>query len=72
MCSVNVLFISSANVSAGQVTITGTVNGDYQIMADDGQLDEVAETGPGEEVTRMAGTKVRVTGMVKEGVCFST
>ena len=48
------------------MTITGTVNEDYQIVADDGQIYEVADTEKGEEVTDLVGKKVKVTGTVEE------
>jgi hypothetical protein len=60
------LFISSLNVSAGQVTIVGTVNGTYQIMTDEIEVYEVAVTETGGQLGHLVGAKVTVTGMVYE------
>jgi len=48
------------------MTIMGTVNDDYQIVTDDEKVYEVAETEKGDEVVRLVGKKVRVTGTVEE------
>lgn len=61
-----VLFISSLSVSAGQVTIVGTVNGTYQIITDEIEVYEVAVTETGGELGHLVGAKVTVTGTVDE------
>lgn len=59
-----VITISGVTISAETVTITGTVNTDYEIIADDGQVYEVIENLKGEEVVELIDRKVRVTGSV--------
>ncbi len=53
-------------VLAGQVTIKGTVNEDAQIVADDGEIYEVADTELGSEVVTLVGAKVLVMGTIEE------
>lgn len=48
------------------VTIVGEVNDQYQIVAKDGTIYEIAETKLGDEVLKLIGTVVEVTGEVKE------
>ena len=49
---------------AQMVTITGSVNTDYEIVSDDGQVYEVVENLKGKEVIELIDRKVRVTGSV--------
>ncbi len=56
------MFFSAA---FGAVTLVGTVNEDYQIVADGGQIYEVAETEKGDEVVALIGKKVKVTGTIE-------
>ena len=54
--------------SAEMVTITGSVNTDYEIVSDDGQVYEVVENLKGKEVIELIDRKVRVTGsVIKQG-----
>jgi len=53
-------------ISADRMTIMGTVNDDYQIVTDDEKVYEVAETEKGDEVVKLVGKKVKVTGTVEE------
>jgi hypothetical protein len=53
-------------MAKGTVTITGTVNDDYQIVADDGQVYEVGQNEKGDEVVDLAGKRVKATGTVEE------
>ena len=54
--------------SAEMVTITGSVNTDYEIVSDDGQVYEVLENLKGKEVIELIDRKVRVTGsVIKQG-----
>ena len=53
-------------VLADQVTIKGTVNEDRQILADDGEIYEVADTELGSEVVTLVGVKVLVMGTIEE------
>ena len=59
-------FLSGTAISGKTMTITGTVNDNYQIVADDGQVYEVADTEKGDEVVDLVGKKVKVTGTVEE------
>lgn len=49
---------------AEMVTITGSVNTDFEIVSDDGQVYEVVENLKGKEVVELIDRKVRVTGSV--------
>ena len=51
---------------AGDVTITGEVNEDYQIVADSGEVYDVAATEKGEDLTANVGKKVEVQGTLQE------
>ena len=61
-----VAFISGVAISGERLTITGTVNENYQIVADTGEIYEVADTEKGDEVIDLIGKKVKVTGTVEE------
>jgi len=61
-----VTFLSGSAFSSETVTIAGTVNEDYQIVADNGQIYQVADTEKGDEVIDLVGKKVKVTGTVEE------
>jgi hypothetical protein len=61
-----VAFITGAAISEKTVTIVGTVNGAYQIVADTGEIYEVGETEKGDEVVYLVGKNVKVTGTVEE------
>jgi len=60
------VFAICRGVLADQVTIKGTVNEDRQIVADDGEIYEVADTELGGEVVTLVGVKVLVMGTVEE------
>ena len=56
-----------AAVSSEQITIIGEVNESYQIVANDGQIYEVADTDAGIDlIDNQIGQKVKVTGTVEE------
>ena len=59
-------FLSGTAISGKTMIITGTVNEKYQIVADDGQVYEVADTEKGDEVVDLVCKKVKVTGTVEE------
>ncbi len=66
-CVLFVLFVSGVPALAEeQVTILGTVNALYQIVTEDQQVYDVAESEKGDEVAEMVGQKVKVTGTVEE------
>jgi transcription antitermination factor NusA-like protein len=50
------------------VTITGTINTDYEIVTNDGQVYQIVENLKGKEVVELIDRKVTITGTVrKEG-----
>ena len=61
-----VAFLAGPALSGGTVTITGTVNEDYQIVTDDGKIYDVVDTEKGDEVTENVDKKVKATGTVEE------
>ena len=61
-----VVFVFWTDALAGQVTIKGTVNEEAQIVADDGEIYQVADTELGSEVVTLVGARVLVMGTVGE------
>lgn len=57
-------------VFADKITVTGTINDTYQIIADDGTVYEVADTDMGDDLLNHVGKTVEVVGeiFVEEGV----
>ncbi len=67
LCTMFLLLAGTVPAAAGeQVTISGTVNAAYQIITDDQQAYDVAESEKGDEVVEMIGRKVKVSGTVEE------
>ena len=67
LCAIIIIaFLSGTAISGETMTITGTVNEDYQIVADNDQIYEVADTEKGVEVVDLVGKKVKVKGTVEE------
>ncbi|MGB2930387.1 MAG: hypothetical protein WBB70_15940 [Desulfobacterales bacterium] len=61
------VFLSSPAIAEPTtVTIVGEVNDQYQIVAQDGIIYEIADTELGNEVLKLIGSVVEVTGDVKE------
>lgn len=61
------VFLSSPVIAEPTtVTIVGEVNDQYQIVAQDGIIYEIADTELGNEVLKLIGEVVEVTGDVKE------
>jgi hypothetical protein len=58
--------ICSNPVFAGEITITGTINDTYQIVADNGTVYEVADTDMGNDMLDHVGKTVKVIGEVIE------
>ena len=57
----------STNVLAEGITIKGEVNDNYQIVAEDGQIYEVADTDKGTEVVlQHTGKIVKISGTIEE------
>ncbi|NVM23820.1 MAG: hypothetical protein HWN68_18830 [Desulfobacterales bacterium] len=59
-------FLTGVASAGGQMTITGTVNQDHQIVTDDGKAYDVAQSEEGKKVSELVGKKVKVMGSVKE------
>lgn len=59
------LFCATA-ISADEKTITGKINNDQQLVADDGTIYEVADSEKGDELIAITDNKVSVTGTVAE------
>lgn len=64
VCSV--LLSSPAMSDPSTVTIVGEVNDQYQIIAQDGTIYEIADTDMGNELSRLIGAVVEVAGDVRE------
>ena len=63
-----ILFLPGDSISEEMVTITGTINTDYEIVTDNGQVYQVVENLKGKEVVELIDRKMRITGTVrKEG-----
>ncbi|MGD9107478.1 MAG: hypothetical protein PVJ50_11475 [Desulfobacterales bacterium] len=62
------VFFSSPVIAAEptMVTIVGEVNDQYQIVAKDGTIYEIADTEKGNEVLQFIGSVIEVTGQVEE------
>lgn len=66
LTAVLLLFFGVSGALAGEVTITGEVNGDYQIVADNGDVYDVAEDEKGDDLVANVGKKVEVQGTLME------
>jgi hypothetical protein len=51
---------------ADQVTLSGTINAESQLVSDQGEAFELANTEEGQEVKSLTGKKVEITGTVME------
>ena len=61
-----VAFICSMAIAADEKTITGEINEDGKLLAEDGKIYDLGETDKGLELTEMSGKKVSITGTVTE------
>lgn len=66
ICVFSFALICSNPVFAEEITIIGTVNDTYQIVADDGVVYEVEDTDMGNDMLNHVGKTVEVTGKVVE------
>ncbi|MFC1857583.1 hypothetical protein ACFL9U_06080 [Thermodesulfobacteriota bacterium] len=57
-------FLSTQTFSTDLVTIVGSINTFAQIVAKDGQIYEIAENEPGDEVSQRVNQMVKVSGTV--------
>lgn len=61
------VFLSSPVIAEPTtITVVGEVNDQYQIVAKDGTIYEIADTEMGDEVLKLIGSVVEVTGEVIE------
>jgi hypothetical protein len=60
------VFISGIAVAGSQVSISGVINEDGQLVDDDGMAFDIADNEKGEEVMEMVGQKIAVKGTVME------
>jgi len=71
LCAIIIVaLLSGTAISAQSITIIGTVNEDYQFVADDGQIYIVAEPEKVQELDETIGKKVTVTGSIEESEGF--
>ena len=60
------VFLSGIAVAGSEVSISGVINEDGQLVDDNGMAYDIAENDPGNEVMEMVGSKVTVKGTVME------
>ena len=60
------LLVAGFAIAGDEVSITGTINDESQLVDNSGALYEIADTEPGYEVMEMTGKKVTVKGTVME------
>lgn len=60
------VFLSGIAMAESEVTISGVVNDDGQLVDNDGMTYDIAENDEGAEVIEMVGQKVTVKGTVME------
>ena len=60
------VFLSGIAVAESEVSISGVINEDGQLVDDEGITYDIAENDEGNEVMEMAGRTVSVTGTVME------
>ncbi|MFH1351679.1 MAG: hypothetical protein ABII26_12210 [Pseudomonadota bacterium] len=53
-------------IPEGRITITGTINTDYQIVSENNHIYEIGDNDKGDELVRFVNKKVKVTGTLKE------
>lgn len=58
----SVFCLAQTAVSEDMITVVGTVNDNFQIVTDDGELYFIGDTEQGAEVEVMTGARVQVTG----------
>ena len=60
------VFLSGIAMAGSEVSISGVINEDGQLVDDDGMFYDIAENDEGNEVMEMVGHKVTVKGTVME------
>ncbi len=59
-----ILFFCQPAFSQDTVTLSGTVNSEFQFVSDDGDTYEIGETVAGESLTELESERVEVTGTI--------
>ena len=60
------VFLSGIAVAGSEVSISGVINEDGQLVSSDGMAYDIADSEEGEQVMEMVGKKVTVKGTVME------
>ena len=60
------VFLSATVMAGSEMSITGTVNEDGQLVDDSGMTYDIAENDEGNQIMEMVGQKVSVKGTVME------
>ena len=60
------VFLSGIGLAGSEVSISGVINEDGQLVDDDGMFYDIADNEEGNEVIEMVGRKVTVKGTVME------
>ena len=60
------VFLSGIAVAGSEVSISGVINEDGQLVASDGMAYDIADSEEGEQIMEMVGQKVTVKGTVME------
>ncbi|MFH1933240.1 MAG: hypothetical protein ABIN18_16825 [Pseudomonadota bacterium] len=61
-----IAFLAGPAISTDSITIVGIVNDNYQIVTDNDQVYEIAESEKGDELGQLIDKRVKVTGTVEE------
>lgn len=60
------VFLSGIAVAGSEISVSGVINEDGQLVDDDGMAYDIADNEEGDEVMDMVGSKVTVKGTVLE------
>jgi hypothetical protein len=60
------VFLSGIAIAGAEVSISGVINEDGQLVDDDGMAYDIAESEEGDQIMEMVGSKVTVKGTVME------
>jgi hypothetical protein len=60
------VFLSGIAIAGSEVSLSGVINEDGQLVDDDGMAYDIAESEEGDQIMEMVGSKVTVKGTVME------
>jgi len=60
------VFLSGIAMAGAELSISGVINDDGQLVGDDGTAYDIAENEEGDQIIEMVGSKVTVKGTVME------